>query len=90
MKLLMLACIFFAACSHFSRYNAGTVELWIGDQQSVQAECVRRGTTWIGRPILGCTDFLTSTIVSVKDPKIIAHEVCHWTRGDAGHTTCGR
>jgi hypothetical protein len=79
-----------ASCARFDRYDAGTAELWIAGQVQVEQECHRRGvvTATMDSRILGCTDFATATIISVVDPEVIAHELCHWTRKTASHEIC--
>ena len=79
-----------AACAHFVHYNAGNAELWVGGQLQVEQECKRRGapTHTKDSRILGCTDFATRTIISIDDPKVIAHEYCHWSRQPASHKIC--
>jgi hypothetical protein len=78
------------SCTRFNRYNAGTAELWIGGQVNVEQECRRRGAAALvmNSRILGCTDFLDAVIISIADPKIIAHEYCHWSRKTASHEIC--
>jgi hypothetical protein len=80
------------ACTRFDfeRYNAGTAELWVGGPVQVEQECRRRGTTTLAMDshILGCTDFESATIISISDPKVIAHEYCHWSRKTASHQLC--
>jgi hypothetical protein len=88
--LALLLLILSACAGHFERYHAGNVELWIGDQMMVQKECERRGVALYSNDtkVLGCTDFGREVIVSVQDPKIIAHEMCHWTLWTASHEAC--
>jgi hypothetical protein len=79
------------ACSRFDRYNSGTAQLWIGSPLLVERECRKRdpvSALAIYPRLLGCTDFARSTIISVDDPKVIAHEFCHWTRKTASHQEC--
>ena len=90
MRLILLICILLAGCNAtFEKHNAGTVQLWIGNQEAVEQECVKRG---VSEPpdvrIYGCTDFKAAVIVSVEDPAVIAHEWCHWTRWTASHLLC--
>jgi hypothetical protein len=74
----------------FARLNAGNAEMWIGEQPMVQRECTRRGVALYSQntKILGCTDFDRGVIVSVQDPQIIAHEMCHWTLWTESHEAC--
>jgi hypothetical protein len=98
MKALHIAALLLAvgmatSCARFDRferYNAGTSELWIGGQIQVEQECRRRGTVTltVDSRILGCTDFATATIISIQDPKVIAHEYCHWSERTASHDIC--
>jgi hypothetical protein len=79
-----------ASCAHFDRYDAGTAELWIGGQVQVEQECHSRGvvTATMDSSVLGCTDFATATVISIDDPGVIAHELCHWTRKTVSHEIC--
>ncbi len=79
-----------ACATGFERYNAGTMALLIGDRLMVQKECERRGVALYSNDtkILGCTDFAGRTVVSIPDPKVIAHEMCHWTLWTASHEAC--
>lgn len=88
--LAALGLILSACASRFDRYNAGAAELWIGGQLDVQRECERRGvvTYSTATRILGCTDFQERIIVSIPDPKIIAHEWCHWSLWTDSHEAC--
>jgi hypothetical protein len=88
--LALLVLILSGCAGRFERYNAGNAELWIGDQMTVQKECEQRGVVLSsnGTKVFGCTDFGRKVIVSVQDPKIIAHEMCHWTLWTASHEAC--
>jgi hypothetical protein len=79
-----------ACATSFDRYNMGNAELWIGGQTQVHAECARRGAVTYSSEakIYGCADFLTGVVISVSDPKIIAHELCHWTTQSGSHDVC--
>lgn len=90
LQLALVVLLTLASCARFNRYNAGTAELWIGGQVSVEQECQRRGavTLMMDSRILGCTDFFDAVIVSIADPKIIAHEYCHWSKQTASHQVC--
>jgi hypothetical protein len=89
--LVVLLVGMLAACARdFERYNAGTAQLWIGGRVQVEQECRRRGTATLTMDshILGCTDFAAATMISISDPRVIAHEYCHWTRQTASHELC--
>ncbi|MBI2001998.1 MAG: hypothetical protein HYV46_00040 [candidate division NC10 bacterium] len=93
MKLVGLAFILLvlsACATPFDRYNIGTAELWIGGQVQVHQECTRRGAVAYSNDakIFGCTDYQDRVIVSVSDPKIIAHEWCHWSTQSDSHDVC--
>ncbi len=79
-----------ACAASFDRYNIGTAELWIGGQVQVHQECARRGAVTYsnGTKIYGCTDFQNQVVISVPDPKIIAHEWCHWSTQSGSHDVC--
>ena len=82
---------FLAGCAApFDRYSAGAVELWIGGQTQVHQECERRGVVLysVSARILGCTDFRERVIISISDPKILAHEMCHWSMWTDSHEVC--
>jgi hypothetical protein len=93
---LALALVVSSACAAdlgrytFDRYNIGTAELWISGQVQVHQECARRGAVGYsnGANIYGCADFQDRVIISVPDPKIIAHELCHWTTQSNSHEVC--
>lgn len=88
---LTLLALFLAGCAtDFARYNAGNVTLLIGDRTLVQRECEHRGVALYSTDakIFGCTDFAAKIIVSVPDPKVLAHEMCHWTLHTASHEVC--
>jgi len=73
----------------FQVHSFGTGELWIGEQADVQRECANRGARFSqGQRILGCTDFQQRVVISTPDPKIIAHEWCHWSMWTDSHSTC--
>lgn len=88
--LALLALTLSACAGHFERYNAGAAEIWIGSQLMVQKECERRGVVLYSNDtkILGCADFARRVILSIPDPQVIAHEVCHWTLWTASHDVC--
>ena len=88
---LALALLGMSACtSHFDRFNLGTAELWIGGRVQVHQECARRGVVTFSNDtkILGCTDFKERLLISVRDPKVIAHEWCHWVTQSDSHEVC--
>ncbi|MFI5339025.1 MAG: hypothetical protein ACHQ7N_04210 [Candidatus Methylomirabilales bacterium] len=88
---LALVLLVSSACAAgFDRYNLGTAELWISGQGQVHQECARRGAVTYSNDtkIYGCTDFRNRVIVSVSDPKIIAHEWCHWATQSDSHDVC--
>lgn len=88
---LFLVLLVLSACAgRFDRYNIGTAELWISGQVQVHQECTRRGAVTFSNEakIYGCTDFQDRVIVSVSDPKIIAHEWCHWSTQIDSHDVC--
>lgn len=88
---LALVLLVSSACAAaFDRYNIGTAELWISGQVEVHQECTRRGVVTYSNDtkIYGCTDFRNQVIVSVSDPKIIAHEWCHWATQNDSHDVC--
>jgi hypothetical protein len=74
----------------FERYGAQGAEIWIGNRLQVQKECENRGVALYANDtkIYGCTDFASRVIVSVPDPKVIEHEMCHWTKWTASHEAC--
>jgi hypothetical protein len=74
----------------FERSSVQGAELWIGNRLQVQKECENRGVALYANDtkIYGCTDFARRIIVSVADPKIIEHELCHWTKWTASHEVC--
>jgi len=74
----------------FERSSVQGAELWIGNRLQVQQECENRGVALYANDtkIYGCTDFARRIIVSVADPKIIEHELCHWTKWTASHEVC--
>jgi hypothetical protein len=74
----------------FERSSVQGAELWIGNRLQVQKECENRGVVRYANDtkIYGCTDFARRVIVSVSDPKIIEHELCHWTKWTASHEVC--
>jgi|GEM_PF-3436341 len=87
----VLVLLVLSACAtRFDRHNIGTAELWIGGQVQVQQECTRRGAVAYSNDakIYGCADFQDRVIVSVSDPKIIAHEWCHWSTQSDSHEVC--
>jgi hypothetical protein len=93
MKVVVLAVVVLtsSACvASFDRYNVGNAELWIGGQTQVQSECARRGAVTYSNDakIYGCTDFQNAVLISVSDPKIIAHEWCHWSMQSPSHAVC--
>ena len=93
MKLVGFAFILLvlsACATRFDRYNIGTAELWIGGQVQVHQECTRRGSVAYSNDakIFGCADFQDRVIISVSDPKIIAHEWCHWSTQSDSHDVC--
>jgi hypothetical protein len=98
---LVLALLVISACAagvdrynigtaSFDRYNIGTAELWIGGQLQVHRECERRRVVYYSNDtrIFGCTDFKERVVISVPDPKIIAHEWCHWATKSDSHDVC--
>ncbi len=88
---LALALLVVSGCaSRFDRYNVGTAELWIGWQVLVHQECTRRGVVTYSNEasIFGCTDFKERVVISVADPKVIAHEWCHWATRSDNHDVC--
>ncbi len=89
-ELAMVVLVSSACAASFDRYNMGNAELWIGGQTQVHAECARRGAVTYSNAakIYGCADFQTGVIISVPDPKIIAHELCHWTSQSGSHDVC--
>lgn len=88
--LALLALTLSACAGHFDRYNAGAAEIWIGNQLLVQKECERRGVVLYSNDtkVLGCADFASRVILSIPDPQVIAHEVCHWTMWTTSHDVC--
>ncbi len=88
--LLLVLLVLSACATPFDRYSIGTAELWIGGQVQVQQECTRRGAVAYSNQakIYGCADFQDRVIVSVSDPKIIAHEWCHWSTQSDSHDVC--
>ena len=74
----------------FARSSLQGAELWIGNRLQVQKECENRGVALYANDtkIYGCTDFTRRIIVSVADPTIIEHELCHWTKWTASHEVC--
>ena len=74
----------------FERSSVQGAELWIGNRLQVQKECENRVVALYANDmkIYGCTDFARRIIVSVPDPKIIEHELCHWTKWTASHEVC--
>ena len=74
----------------FERSSVQGAELWIGNRLQVQKECENRGVALYANDtkIYGCTDFARRVIVSVSDPKVIEHELCHWTKRTASHEVC--
>ena len=74
----------------FERSSLQGAELWIGTRLQVQKECENRGVALYANDtkIYGCTDFARRVIVSVSDPKVIEHELCHWTKWTASHEVC--
>jgi len=79
---LLLACsLLLAACgdsqSPFESYTLGPLgRLDIGTQRQVEAECNRLGTYAApGKQIMGCAP--PGRAISVREPRYIAHEVCH-------------
>jgi hypothetical protein len=80
-----------ASCAQrFERYEAGGLKLWIGPQAAVQHECEARGSVLYSTEakIFGCTDFARHTIISVSQPAVIAHELCHWIKQTPSHVVC--
>ncbi len=79
-----------ACAASFDRYNIGTAELWIGGQVQVHQECTARGAVTYSNDtkIYGCADFQNQVVISVSDPKIIAHEWCHWATRSDSHDLC--
>jgi hypothetical protein len=74
----------------FERSSVQGAELWTGNRLQVQKECENRGVALYSNDtkIYGCTDFARRIIVSVPDPKIIEHELCHWTKWTDSHEAC--
>lgn len=88
--LTFILLVLSACATPFDRYSIGTAELWIGGQVQVQQECTRRGAVAYNNQakIYGCADFQDRVIISVSDPKIIAHEWCHWSTRSDSHDVC--
>jgi hypothetical protein len=79
-----------SCAQRFDRYEAGGLKLWIGPQAAVQHECEARGSVRYSTEakIFGCTDFARHTIISVSQPAVIAHELCHWIKQTPSHVVC--
>lgn len=89
MALLLVAPCLSACASSFQVYSFGSGQMWIGEKAEVHRECVGRGATFVeGERILGCTDFNQRLVISIPDPKIIAHEMCHWSLWTESHEAC--
>lgn len=87
--LALVAPLCAACASKFEVHNFGAGHLWVGDQIDVQRECATRGAQYSrGERILGCTDFTRRVVISTPDPKIIAHEMCHWSLWTDSHEAC--
>ena len=91
--LLLVACVLLGvSCVQepWEKYQAGPVVLWITESSvRAESECRRRGVDVpYAVNVHGCTDFKTATIVSTKDFRVLAHELCHWMTGTWDHSVC--